>query len=262
MKFLLLQIAVAGLVILSIHPCYAQAVFSDEWGNFTISYIREVENQLFLSDFQLGSEESIRDEEGHGFSLGMLINNKGTEFFHISAGISNTSYRGTIEDGVNVSFEPKIGTGFDALSQSKNIFYEFDLSFSNPFISISYTNWLITYWGLQFQIPLPSTYGIGFISQKAQGNVIIRGIDGSQIAEATYESGTQRFYSMGWSFNFEFLQISFIFRHVTSPALKIDSCNADAVGDLACARIEAATGNRNNAPQLFTGGVFTVGMLF
>jgi len=262
MKIIIPLIAGFCLVFVATGPTFAQAAFSDDWGNMNISYIREVENQLYLSDFQLGSEESIRDEEGHGISLGWLINNKGLEFFLLSVGISNTSYRGTVEDGVNVSFEPKTGTGFDALSQSKNIFYEFDLRFSNPFISISYTNWAITWAGLQMRIPLPSTYGIGLISQKAEGNIIIKSIDGTEIAEATYESGMQRFYSVGWSFNYEFLLMSLVFRHVTSPTLNIKSCNADAVGDLACDRIKAATGNRNNAPQLFTGGVFTVGMLF
>ena len=44
-------------------------VIGEEWGNMHISYIREVNNQLFLSDFQLGSEESIRDKNGHGVSL-------------------------------------------------------------------------------------------------------------------------------------------------------------------------------------------------
>jgi hypothetical protein len=56
--------------------------------------------------------------------------------------------------------------------------------------------------------------------------------------------------------------MSFILRYVTSPVLNIESCNTEAVGDLACDRIKAATGNRNNSPQLFTGSVFSVGMLF
>ncbi len=257
MKFVFCLLTAIILAFLSFAP-----IFGEDWGNINISYIREVENQLFLSDFQLGSEESIRDEDGHGASLGWLINNKGTSFFLLSAGSSHTSYRGTVEDGVNVSFAPKTQTGFEALSISKNIFYEFDLSFTNPFVSVSYTNWLITYAGLEARIPLPSTYGIGLVFQKAAGNIVIKGIDGTEIAEATYESGTQRFYSMGWSFNYEFLQMSLIFRHVTSPILNIESCNAEAVGDLACDRIQAATGNRNNATQIFTGGVFSVGMLF
>ena len=44
--------------------------------------------------------------------------------------------------------------------------------------------------------------------------------------------------------------------------INLISCNTEAVGDLACDRIKAATGNRNNSPQLFTGSVFSVGMLF
>ena len=115
-------------------------VIGEEWGNMHISYIREVNNQLFLSDFQLGSEESIRDKNGHGVSLGWLINNDGEKFFLLNTGISHTDYQGTVEDGVNVTFEPKTGSDYEALSQSKNIFYEFDQSFTNTFISLSYTN--------------------------------------------------------------------------------------------------------------------------
>ena len=99
-------------------------VFGEEWGNMHISYIREVNNQLYLSDFQLGSEESIKDNNGHGFSLGWLIKNEGGKFFLFNTGISNTYYHGTIEDGVNVSFRPQSGSGYESLSQSKNIFYE------------------------------------------------------------------------------------------------------------------------------------------
>ena len=258
MKIILCPLAGIILVIIFNVP-----VFGEEWGNWQISYIREVENQLYLSDFQLGSQETIRDEDGHGSSLGWLINNQGTEFFLLNFGISHTQYRGTVEDGVNVSFKPKTGSGFEALSESKNIFYEIDLSFTNPFISLSYTNWLITEAGLRgFRFPLPSTYGIGLIPQKAEGNIIIKGIDGSKIAEATYDSGTQRFYLLGWKFNFEFLYLSLILRNVTSPVLHIENCNSEAVGDLACERIKAATGNRNSSTQLFTGGVFAAGILF
>ena len=259
MKFVLYILATFNLVF----STYGQ-VSAEEWGNMHISYIREVENQLFLSDFQMGSEESIRDKNGHGFSLGWLINKNEGKFFLLNTGISHTDYQGTVEDGVNVTFEPKAGSDYEALSQSKNIFYEFDQSFTNTFISLSYTNWEITMHGIRHWkgTPLPSTYGIGLISQKVEGNTIIKGIDETLIAEASYNSGLQRFYLMGWSFNYEFLQMSFILRYVTSPVLNIISCNTEAVGVVACDRIKAATGNRNNSPQLFTGSVFSVGMLF
>ena len=239
-------------------------VFGEEWGNMHISYIREVNNQLYLSDFQLGSEESIKDNNGHGFSLGWLIKNEGGKFFLFNSGISNTDYHGTIEDGVNVSFKPQSGTGYESLSQSKNIFYEIDQSFTNTFISFSYTNWEITKHGLKYWngTPIPSTYGIGLISQNVEGRTLIKGIDKTLIAEASYDSGLQRFYLIGWSFNFEFLQMSFILRYVTSPVLNIKNCNSEAVGELACSRIKSSTGNRNNSSQLFNGGVFSVGTLF
>jgi hypothetical protein len=67
---------------------------------------------------------------------------------------------------------------------------------------------------------------------------------------------------LGWDFNFEFMYVSLIFRHVESPVLNVKNCNADAIGDLACERIMAATGNRNAATSIFTGGVLAVGILF
>ena len=51
MKFVLYILATFNLVF----STYGQ-VSAEEWGNMHISYIREVENQLFLSDFQLGSD--------------------------------------------------------------------------------------------------------------------------------------------------------------------------------------------------------------
>lgn len=237
-------------------------LLAEEWGNVSLSYIREVSNQLFLSDFQLGSQETIRDEDGHGFAIGRLFKNDGISFFHLSAGISHTRYFGTVEDGVEFSFVPKSGSGFEALSSSKNIFYNVDLEFTNPYISLSYTNWMIVRYALEGNYLLPSTYGIGLIFQKTDGKININGIDNLPIAEASYESGVQRFYHLGWSFNYEFLFVSIVLRHVTSPKLRIDSCNNDAVGELACERFEAATGNRNNATTLFNGGVLDVGMLF
>lgn len=239
-----------------------ESAYGQEWGNMQVSYIREVGNPLFLSDFQLGSEETIIDKEGHGISIGHFFLNENSRFFLLNLGLSETSYVGTIEDGVNVGFQPKPGTGFDSLSESKNILYDFDLHFSNPFISISYTNWIITRESLKSNFLLPSTYGIGLIFQNSKGNIIIKDISGVQIAEATYESGTRRYASMGWEFNFEFLYFSMVFRYVESPVLKIESCNADAIGDQACSRFFAATGNRNVSTTLFTGGVLSVGVIF
>jgi hypothetical protein len=111
------------------------AAVAQDWGSMQISYIREVGNYLFLSDFQLGSEEWIADKEGHGLSIGWLLRNKNSEFFLVNLGYSQAIYDGTVEDGVNVHFQPKTGSGFEALSTSNNIVYKVDLQFDNPFIS-------------------------------------------------------------------------------------------------------------------------------
>ena len=239
------------------HPLFAEGQ-----GGMHLSYIREVSNPLALSDFQIGSEETIRDVDGHGSALGFLLNNQGHSFWTLEIGSSRTHYEGTIEDGVNIDFSPQTGTGFEALSESKNIFYDVALDFENPYMSLTYTNWKIVEYSLRGHYLLPSTYGIGLIKQKASGLVTIRGIDDSEIATATYKSGDRRFFGMGWEVNFEFLYLSLLFRNVEAPELEILSCNEAAVGELACARIRSATGNRNNQTAIFNGGVFKAGFMF
>ena len=251
-------IVVLGFVLIP-----SSSILAQEWGPLQFSYIREVGNVLYLSDFQLGSNETIADNEGHGASIGWLFKNTGSEFFLLNVGYSRTEYVGRVEDGVNVSFEPKAGTGFEALSESNNIIYDINVRFENPFISFSYTNWDIVAFGIHASnIPWPSTYGFGLIFQSADGGIDITSIDGTPIAEASYDSGTRRFALLGWDYNFEFMYISLILRHVESPVLNVSNCNSDAIGDLACDRVLAATGNRNAATTIFTGGVLAVGVLF
>ncbi len=252
---------IIGILFCIVMP--QSSVFGQEWGDIQLSYIREVGNLLYLSDFQLGSDEVIADQEGHGLSIGWFIKNTGKEFFLFNIGYSETAYIGNVEDGVDVSFQPRAGTGFGALSESKNIIYEIDLRFENPFISFSYTNWDIVSFGVHAShIPWPSTYGFGVIIQSVAGEIVIRGIDQTQIAQADYDSGLRRFALLGWDFNFEFMYVSLIFRHVESPVLNVKNCNSDAIGELACDRMLAGTGNRNAATSIFTGGVLAVGILF
>ena len=239
-------------------------VYSQERNeNMHISYIREVNNQLYLSDFELGSSETIKDTEGHGIAIGWFFANEGDKFFLLDMGYSKTRYNGTVEDGVSVSFSPKAGTGYDAVSESKNIIYDVDLEFDNPYIGISYTNWefAMDAW-FHTNIPVPVTWGVGIINQTARGDVKISTTEGVDIAEASYKSALQRYYLVGISFNVEFIYFSLVLRHVTSPELEVTSCNEDAIGNDACDRFYAANGNRNNAPVIFTGGVLSVGIMF
>ncbi|MDT8447477.1 MAG: hypothetical protein RRB13_11350 [bacterium] len=244
------------LALFSARPAWAQQ------GGLHIDYLREVSNELYLSDFQLGSTERIRDYQGHGFALGYVPSNDSKSFWNLEAGSSSTHYKGRIEDGVSVDFSPQAGAGFDALSQSNNIFYEVDLEFINHFVGLAYTNydWAAAQMrGAGFGF---ATFGLGVIQQTTGGQVSIQGIDGTEIATAHYQSGIQRYVSFGWSFNYDFLFFDLGLRLVTSPILQIDTCNREAVGETACQRIEAATGNRNLSGQAFAGGVFKVGVFF
>ena len=251
------------LVFLFLHMSPGLGYSQEQWGNMHISYIREVENQLFLSDFELGSQETIRDKDGHGSAIGWFFENESSSFFLLDMGYSHTKYKGEVEDGVNVDFKPKTGSGYEPVSQSNNIVYDVDLQFANAFVGISYTNWAWTLAGMHYaHFPIPSTYGVGFISQKARGDVKIRTTEGVDIAEATYKSGLQRYYLIGYSFNIEFIYFSLVFRFVTSPELEVTSCNEEAIGDQACERFYAASGNRKRAGTIFTGGVLSTGMMF
>jgi len=241
--------------------CIPNFCFAEEGGSY-VAYIREVGNELFLSDFQLGSTERIKDQDGHGGAFGWIIKNEGVSFFTFEMGGSQTKYVGTVEDGVNVSFSPESGSGFEALSQSNNVKYDVDLSFSNPYVGLTYTNWEITKHSMRNRWFAPSTYGFGLVKQIARGEVQILGSDGTTLATAKYQSGNRRFFNLGWGFNYEFLYMSLLFRFVESPVLEVLSCNQTAIGQTACDRFEAATGNRNNATNLFQGGVLKIGILF
>lgn len=255
-KTLLISILIGIFLVLAFSKIWA------EEGPLRISYIREVENQLYLSDFQLGSNETIRDQDGHGFSLGWLFFDDGLEFFELDVGLSYTKYKGTIEDGVNVEFVPQPDSGFDSLSESKNIIYDVDLNFRNPYVGLNYTNWRVVGFGFRGRVLLPATYSAGAIFQKAEGQVRIKGTDGTEIAKASYRSATQYYGGVGWSYHLEAFYLTLLLRYVTSPVLEIESCNEVAIGEAACKRVQAATGNRNNSLQLFTGGVLSAGILF
>ncbi len=56
-----MKILVLGFILIFTSVCQ---MLAEDWGNMHVSYIREIGNQLFLSDFQHGSEESIRDHDG------------------------------------------------------------------------------------------------------------------------------------------------------------------------------------------------------
>jgi|SRR3989339_2206170 len=229
--------------------------------DFYLAYVREVGNQLYLSDFQLGSQESIRDQDGHGTALGLLLNYTGYSFWNFEVGRSTTLYQGRVEDGVNVDFNPQTGSGYGAVSESKNIYYDFDLTFDNPYFALQYTNWKIPLESLKNGYLLPSTYVIGVIRQETQGEVSIKAKK-VEIATAEYESGNRKYFALGWSFKWEFVYFGIIFRQMEQPPLRITSCNKAAVGNLACDRIYAATGNRNQGPSVFTGGLFQAGMFW
>ena len=228
---------------------------------FFISGIREVSNELHLSDFQLGSQERIKDQTGFGSSLGWVSGSvSDLAYVDIELGSSETLYQGEIEDAVNVEFKTTTGGGSGVVSSSKNIVYDVDLKFKNHFIAFSFTHIGVAARLWAERIPVPPTIMIGYLNQTAEGAVDIKTVEGTQLARASYKPGTYFFYGFGASLSFELLFLKIMLRNVPAPILEIKDCDSQAIGSTACDKILRATGNRNQSEALFTGGILTIGM--
>ncbi len=214
-----------------------------------VYYFYEVGNQIPLSDFNLGSEETIRDQDGNGLGFSYVFK-KGTNLLaEFDLGYSRTVYKGQVEDGVDVDFEPQEGSGIIFTSESTNVTYDFDLEFQNPYIGI---NFLFNF-GLKI--------GGGRIIQSSSGDVHLYAED-ILIAKAEYETKNQLYGLAGFEFNLDWLYVGGYIRAYEAPSLKITYCNEPALGALACSRIRGATGNRNLRSNAFGEGILQLGILF
>jgi len=213
-----------------------------------IYYFYEVGNQIPLSDFALGSTELIKDTDGNGLGFSWVIREGNKLKLELDFGYSRTIYKGEVEDGVDVTFVPQTGAGLDILSQSKNVVYDFDLVFQNPYIGF---NVVVEFF----------RFGGGRILQSVEGDVTLFA-ENIQIAQAEYETKNQLYGQAGVELNLEGLYFSFFVRAFEAPTLKITSCNEAALGTLVCDRIRGATGNRNLRSNAFGEGVIHVGYMF
>ena len=211
-------------------------------------YFYEVGNQIPLSDFALGSSEKIKDKDGNGLGFSWVIREGNKLKLELDLGYSRTVYKGQVEDGVEVTFEPQAGTDYEVLSSSKNVVYDFDLIFQNPYIGF---NAVIDY----FRI------GGGKIIQSVEGDVTLYA-ENIEIAKAKYETKNQLYGLIGLDFNLEGLYFGSLLRAFEAPSLKITSCNKEALGTLVCSRINGATGNRNLRSNSFGEGVLQIGLMF
>ena len=154
-----------------------------------IYYFYEVGNQIPLSDFALGSDELIKDNDGNGLGFSWVIREGNMLKLELDMGYSRTIYQGEVEDGVDVTFVPQTGSGLEALSQSKNVTYDFDLVFQNPYIGF---NAVIGF----FRI------GGGRILQSVEGDVTLSA-ENIVIATAEYETKNQLYGQVGFDFIIE-----------------------------------------------------------
>jgi hypothetical protein len=240
----ILAFLIAGLLSGSGLNLYAELPEYDT----SIYYLYEVGNEIQLSDFEMGSDEKIKDKDGNGIGFNWLLKKGEKVILELDGGYSRTIYKGQVEDGVEVSFSPQAGEGYDALSSSKNVTYDFDLEFQNPYIglNVGYENFRI---------------GGGRIFQSSKGDIKIYAED-FEIVRAEYETGTQLYYQLGFELHLEDLFFKAFFRAFEAPALNITYCNAAALGTLVCNRIEGATGNRNNRSTSYGEGLLEFGMYF
>ncbi len=213
-----------------------------------IYYLYEVGNQIQLSDFEMGSDEEIKDKDGNGLGINWVLRRGKLVILELDFGYSHTSYKGEVEDGVDVSFAPQTGSGYEVLSSSKNVTYDFDLEFANPYVGLN-----IGFGNIRI--------GGGRIFQSASGEVKIYAED-FEIIRAEYETETQLYYQLGFELHLENLFFKAYYRGFEAPSLKITYCNETALGSLVCNRIEGATGNRNNRSTTFGGGLLQFGLYF
>jgi len=211
-------------------------------------YFLEVGNQIALSDFQMGSIETIKDKDGNGLGWSFLLREGHTINLALDMGYSKTIYKGAIEDGVDVAFTPQSGTGYEILSSSTNVTYDFDVAFQNPYLGLNvlFDHFLI---------------GGGRLFQTAQGGVRLSS-QKIAIATASYKTGTQMYWIFGFHGALGNLYFGAYARGFEAPALNIDSCNIAALGELACARLQSATNNRNLRSNQFGEGILKLGLLF
>lgn len=213
-----------------------------------VYYFYEVGNQIQLSDFELGSDETIRDKDGNGIGFSWIIKRGKMVNLELDMGYSRTVYQGAVEDGVTVSFSPQSGSGYEALSSSTNVTYDFDVVFQNPYVGF---NVVFPY----FRI------GGGRLFQSTSGDVTLT-TEGVEIVKAEYSTRTQLYYHLGFYLWLDDLFFGASFRAFESPELNIKSCNEAALGTLVCNRIRGASGNRNLRSNSSGEGVLQFGMVF
>ncbi len=216
--------------------------------NMRAYYFYEVGNQIPLSDFNLGSDEMIKDSDGNGLGFSWEFKRGDKLRAELDLGYSRTIYKGEVEDGVNVTFEPQTGSGYEILSSSKNVVYDFNVEFDNPYLGLSFVLYYFR-------------FGLGRIMQSSTGDIKLYA-SRIKIAEAKYEAKNQLYGQIGFDLNLDWLYVGGYIRAFDSPSLKITYCNEDALGALACQRIKGATGNRNLRSNTFGEGVIHLGVLF
>lgn len=213
-----------------------------------VYYFYEMGNQIPLSDFNLGSDEMIRDKDGNGLGFSWVFK-KGTNLrAELDFGYSKTIYQGQVEDGVEVTFVPQGGSGYSALSTSTNVVYDFNIEFDNPYVGVNFVFH-------HFRI------GGGRILQSTKGDVQLYA-EGFKIAAAEYETKNQLYGIAGFDLNLDWLFVGGYARMFEAPGLKVTYCNEVALGALACQRIRGATGNRNLRSNSFGEWILQVGILF
>ena len=250
MKKILLLSQILIFIILGFLNIYKIEVSAQEIASYNnrLYYFYEVRNPIFLSDFELGSTEQIKDKDGNGLGFSWVIKEGNKLKLELDLGYSRTVYNGQVEDGVEVTFEPQAGSDYEILSSSKNVVYDFDLTFQNPYIGF---NVVIDY----FRI------GGGRIIQSVNGDVKLFA-SYIEIAKAKYETRNQLYGLIGFDFNLEGLYFGALLRAFEAPSLKITSCNTEALGSLVCSRIIGATGNRNLRSNSYGEGILQIGLIF
>lgn len=244
-----LRTALAYLSLLMVLLWFPTGIFAQASDySSRVYYLYEVGNQIPLSDFNLGSTEFIKDTDGNGVGFSMVIKEGNKLKLEFDLGYSRTEYRGSVEDGVDITFEPQVGSGYETLSQSTNVVYDFNIEFQNPYLGLCVVAEIFRACG-------------GRIFQSVEGDISISSSN-IELATAEYETKSQLYGQAGFDLALDNIFFGVTIRAFEAPSLKITSCNEAALGALVCQRIQGATGNRNLRSNAFGEGVLYLGILF
>ena len=237
-------------IMVVLNMCISSLVSANEKYSFRLSGLYEVANPYSIDDFDLGGDETIRDQDGTGGSIGIVIRRGEEALIELDMGMTQNVYSGTLEDRVKVTFTPQAGSGFEAVSSSTNVKYVYDMKITNQYLGVNF-------------IWKALTLGGGRVFQDISGNGVTIQASGFDVIKAHYEpSSVQLYYQFGLNYSVDIFHFQMVSKRLESPNIVIDECNQKALGEVICRRINSVIENRNQSSNAFNSIMLYFGLIF